>query len=110
MGKCPYMVEGLKILLSDGDKIFLELCKTHLRKSGVTILTCQNGKDALDIIRNERPHLADGSRNEHNEWRIVARQLKWMNHCRLYPSCLPCRPEGRKKLKDAIKPDAMTFF
>jgi len=51
------MVEGLKILLSDGDKIFLELCKTHLRKSGVTILTCQNGKDALDIIRNKRPHL-----------------------------------------------------
>jgi CheY-like chemotaxis protein len=52
------MVEGLKILLSDGDKIFIELCKTYLRKSGISILTCQNGNDALDIIRKERPHLA----------------------------------------------------
>lgn len=52
------MVEGITILLSDGDKVFLELCKTHLRKSGASILTCQNGKDALDIIRDKRPHLA----------------------------------------------------
>lgn len=52
------MADGIKILLSDGDKVFLELCKIHLRKSGVNILTCQNGKDALDIIRNKRPHLA----------------------------------------------------
>jgi DNA-binding response OmpR family regulator len=52
------MGDGIKILLSDGDNVFLELCKVHLRKSGVKILTCQNGKDALDIIRNERPHLA----------------------------------------------------
>ena len=52
------MGDGIKILLSDGDKVFLELCKVHLRKSGVKILTCQNGKDALDIIRNKRPHLA----------------------------------------------------
>jgi CheY-like chemotaxis protein len=52
------MADGIKILLSDGDKVFLELCKVHLRKSGVDILTCQNGKDALDIIRSKRPHLA----------------------------------------------------
>jgi CheY-like chemotaxis protein/Tfp pilus assembly protein PilZ len=51
------MVDGLKILLSDGDKVFLELCKTYLRKSGASVLTCQNGKEALDIIRNKRPHL-----------------------------------------------------
>jgi CheY-like chemotaxis protein/Tfp pilus assembly protein PilZ len=51
------MVEGLKILLSDGDKVFLELSKTYLKKSGVSILTCQNGKEAYDIIRNKRPHM-----------------------------------------------------
>jgi CheY-like chemotaxis protein/Tfp pilus assembly protein PilZ len=51
------MVEGVKILLSDGDRVFLELCKTHLRKSGVSILTSQNGKEALEIIKNKRPHL-----------------------------------------------------
>jgi DNA-binding response OmpR family regulator len=52
------MADEIKILISDGDKVFLELCKIHLRKSGVNILTCQNGKDALDIIRNKKPHLA----------------------------------------------------
>jgi CheY-like chemotaxis protein len=52
------MADGIIILLSDGDSVFLELCKMHLRKSGVNILTCQNGKDALDIIRNKKPHLA----------------------------------------------------
>jgi CheY-like chemotaxis protein len=52
------MGDGIKILLSDGDKVFLELCKIHLRKSGVNILTTKNGEDALDIIRINRPHLA----------------------------------------------------
>jgi CheY-like chemotaxis protein/Tfp pilus assembly protein PilZ len=52
------MVEGVKILFADGNKVFLELCKTHLNRSGTNIITCQNGKDALDIIRKEKPHLA----------------------------------------------------
>jgi CheY-like chemotaxis protein len=52
------MVEGLNILLSDRDKFFLELCKTYLRKSEMSIFTCQNGKNALDILRKERPRLA----------------------------------------------------
>ncbi len=52
------MADGIKILLSDSDKVFLELCKVLLGKSGVNILTCQNGKEALEIIRDKRPHLA----------------------------------------------------
>ncbi len=51
------MVEGLKILLSDGDKIFLELSKTYLKKTGASVLTSRNGKETYDIIRNKRPHL-----------------------------------------------------
>ncbi len=51
------MSEGIKILFSDKDNIFLELCRTYLKTSGVSVLTCDNGKDALDIIRNKNPHL-----------------------------------------------------
>lgn len=51
------MSDGIKILFSDGDKVFLELCKFHLRKSGLNIITCENGKDALEIIRNQKPNL-----------------------------------------------------
>lgn len=51
------MSDGIKILFSDGDKVFLELCRFHLRKSGLDIITCENGKDALEIIRNQKPNL-----------------------------------------------------
>jgi len=51
------MADGIKILLSDGDKVFLELSKTYLRKTGASVLTCQNGKEAYDIIQSKRPHL-----------------------------------------------------
>jgi CheY-like chemotaxis protein/Tfp pilus assembly protein PilZ len=51
------MAEDIRILFSDRDNVFLELCKTYLKTSGVSVLTCDNGKDALDIIRNKNPHL-----------------------------------------------------
>lgn len=44
-------------MFSDRDKVFLELCKLYLRKTGVTVFTCENGKDALDIVRDKRPHV-----------------------------------------------------
>ncbi len=52
------MADGFKILLSDSDKVIIELCKTLLRNSGLTVLECQNGSEAYEIIRTKRPHLA----------------------------------------------------
>jgi CheY-like chemotaxis protein len=47
----------LKILLADADRIFLELGKTFLRKTGVEVFTCMNGEEVLSIMRKERPDL-----------------------------------------------------
>jgi CheY-like chemotaxis protein len=46
-----------RILLADGDQIFLELGKTFLRKTGVEVLTARTGETALTLIREARPKL-----------------------------------------------------
>jgi CheY-like chemotaxis protein len=51
------MDNEIKILLADQDRIFLELGKVYLRKTGTRVLSCDSGKEALEIIRNHRPDL-----------------------------------------------------
>jgi CheY-like chemotaxis protein len=47
----------IKILLADQDRIFLEMGKVYLRKTGTRVLSCNSGKEALEIIRDHRPDL-----------------------------------------------------
>jgi len=56
------MIE-LKILLADSDRVFLELGKTFLRKTGVKVLSCTNGGEAVEIVRKESPNLVFLSTN-----------------------------------------------
>jgi CheY-like chemotaxis protein len=53
----------LKILLADADRLFLELAKTFLRKTGVEVLTCMNGNELLELIRDKNPDLVFLSTN-----------------------------------------------
>ncbi len=46
-----------KILLVDDTKLFLKLEREYLKQSSVTLLTAENGRQALEIARNERPDL-----------------------------------------------------
>ena len=46
-----------KILLVDDTKLFLKLEREYLKQSSVVILTAENGRQALEIARNERPDL-----------------------------------------------------
>ena len=46
-----------KILLADSDRIFLELGKTFLRKTGVEVLSCTNGEEVVGIVSKESPDL-----------------------------------------------------
>ena len=46
-----------KILLVDDTKLFLKLEKEYLRQSSVVVLTAENGREALEIARNDRPDL-----------------------------------------------------
>lgn len=46
-----------KILLVDDVKLFIELEKSFLTHSDVSILTAEDGEEALEIVRRERPDL-----------------------------------------------------
>ncbi len=45
----------LKILIADSDSSIRQILKTRLSLQGYTILTANNGKEALTIFNNERP-------------------------------------------------------
>lgn len=53
----------IKILFADSDKVFIELGKTYLRKTGVEVLSCLTGMDALAIAERENPDLIFMSTN-----------------------------------------------
>jgi len=53
----------LKILLADADRLFLELAKTFLRKTGVEVLSCINGEELLEMMRETNPDLVFLSTN-----------------------------------------------
>jgi DNA-binding response OmpR family regulator len=44
-----------KVLLVDDTKMMLEIIKSFLANSPVQVFTAQNGKEALDVCRKERP-------------------------------------------------------
>lgn len=46
-----------KILLVDDVKLFIELEKSFLTHSDVSVLTAEDGEEALEIVRRERPDL-----------------------------------------------------
>jgi CheY-like chemotaxis protein/Tfp pilus assembly protein PilZ len=52
-----------KILLAESDRISLELGRAFLRTAGVELLTCLNGEEVLDIVRQELPALVLMSMN-----------------------------------------------
>jgi len=49
--------ENYKILLVDDEKDILEFLSYNLRKEGYHVFTARNGKDGLEIAREELPHL-----------------------------------------------------
>lgn len=46
-----------KILLADDTRLLLEICKSYLANSQVQVVTAQNGEEALETIKKERPDL-----------------------------------------------------
>jgi len=46
-----------KILIVDDEADLLKLTAFRLKKSGYEVLTAVNGKEALDLIQNDRPDL-----------------------------------------------------
>ena len=46
-----------KILLVDDTKLFLKLEQEYLKQSSVMVFTASNGREALEMIRNNRPDL-----------------------------------------------------
>lgn len=46
-----------RILIVDDDKVFLKMLKKTLTSSGYKVAKATNGKDAIDIAKNWRPHL-----------------------------------------------------
>lgn len=48
-------MEAQKVLLVDDTRMMLEIIKSFLANSPVQVFTAQNGKEALDVCRKERP-------------------------------------------------------
>jgi CheY-like chemotaxis protein len=48
---------ALKILLVDDTKLLLEIGKSFLANSPVRVLTAQNGEEAMEVMKKERPDL-----------------------------------------------------
>jgi CheY-like chemotaxis protein len=46
-----------KVLIVDDNKAFLELNAAFLSLAGHTVLTCDNGQQTLDLVREERPDI-----------------------------------------------------
>ncbi len=47
----------IKILLVDDEPDIIEFLSYNLKKEGFTILSCNNGKDAIELAKKELPHL-----------------------------------------------------
>ncbi|GAB1476932.1 hypothetical protein MASR2M70_17680 [Bacillota bacterium] len=48
----------MKILIADDEADIRNLIKISLEENGYTVLTAQNGKEALDLLLSEDIHLA----------------------------------------------------
>ena len=46
-----------RILVADDESDVVELLKFLLEKDGYSVMTAANGKDALDLVKNEKPDL-----------------------------------------------------
>lgn len=49
--------EKIKILLVDDEKDILEFLGYNLKKEGFIVITARNGKDAIQLAKQEQPHL-----------------------------------------------------
>lgn len=49
---------SMKILIADDEADIRNLIKISLEENGYTVLTAQNGKEALDMLMSEEIHLA----------------------------------------------------
>ncbi len=47
----------IKILLVDDEPDIIEFLSYNLKKEGFTVLSCNNGKDAIELAKKELPHL-----------------------------------------------------
>lgn len=47
----------IKILFADDSKMMLEIAKIMLEKSGYTVVTATNGKEAVDLAEKEKPDI-----------------------------------------------------
>lgn len=54
----PYMMtNNARVLIAEDDSILGELYKTQLELSGLTVLHCKDGQEAVDAIKNFNPDL-----------------------------------------------------
>ncbi|HSQ97276.1 MAG TPA: response regulator [Rickettsiales bacterium] len=51
------MKNELKILIADDDELIAELLKTKFNHNGYSVMLATNGKEALDIIKTQKPNI-----------------------------------------------------
>ena len=49
------MEKGLKVVVVDDDKDYLFTMETFLKRNDFEVVTADNGKDGIDLIKNQRP-------------------------------------------------------
>jgi len=71
--KVPRALVDWLVLVVDDEEDSLEVAQLLLEMAGATVLTAMTGREALEIIRQRRPHfiLSDLSMPEVDGWRLV---------------------------------------
>ncbi len=49
------MEKGLKVVVVDDDRDYLFTMETFLKRNDFTVLTADNGKDGIELIKNQQP-------------------------------------------------------
>ena len=63
---------ALKILIADDDRNIVELLRLYIEKEGYTTLTASNGKEAIEVLKKQKPDLVilDVMMPEADGWQV----------------------------------------
>jgi two-component system, cell cycle response regulator DivK len=73
MPRIPAVFAGWTVLLVDDEQDSLEVAEMLLEMAGATVLTAGNGREALEILKTNKPRfiLSDISMPEMNGWQMM---------------------------------------
>lgn len=106
-----------KVLVVDDDPLFLKLASTQLESDGYEVVTAQDGSEAIEVARKQRPHVvlldvnlpADFTGVDWDGFRL----LTWMRRfeaLKTIPIVMMTSSNPAQYTREAIRSGATAFF